>query len=288
MMVQNAPAGEARFISTMAEHNDLCEQFARAFGNDEFERMEPFEEMVFVVGNHDRGWAELNENPGMVPETGLPTGLGTTPMSVGLSTNSKSPDFNEAKHLYCGLLSSMHSWGLYHERYGYTDFRVRPGGSTSVPINKDYVAETNEMLDAELARQDRIKAALASDPEFSAWIEEKHLMQNYKQLQFCDTLALYFNIRHESERGVEIFTHVPKSRDEDVSITVTPKGEGVYSFDPFPFSRDGLQVACSGRYLKPVPGEAAPNEAGQAAPDNMGALLRSLPTTAQKFTFVAG
>ncbi|MEE2969777.1 MAG: DUF3891 family protein [Pseudomonadota bacterium] len=280
MMVQNAPDSEARFVSTMVEHNDLCGQFARAFGNDAFERPEPFEEMIYVISHHDRGWAELNENPATVPETGMPSGLGTTPPSIGLSTNSKSPDYNEAKHLYCGLLSSMHSWGLYHERYGYTDFRVRPGGSTSVPVNRDFAAETDAMLDAELARQDRIKEALSTDPEFSGWIEEKHLFQNYKQLQFCDTLALYFNIRHESEREMEVFTHVPKSKEEDVSITVTPRGDGIYAFDPFPFQGDRLEVACGGRYLKPI--------AREDTPEDMGALLRSLPTTAQNFTFISG
>ena len=39
MMIQSAPPSEPRFISTMAEHNDLCGQFARAFGNDRFERI---------------------------------------------------------------------------------------------------------------------------------------------------------------------------------------------------------------------------------------------------------
>jgi hypothetical protein len=280
MMVQSAPEGAARFISTMVEHNDLCGQFARAFGNDDFEPPAPFEEMVFVISHHDRGWAELNENPSLVKETGFPSGLGTTPVSIGLSTNTKSPDYNEARHLYCGLLSSMHSWGLYHERYGYTDFRVRPGGSTSVPVNKEYEAETAAMLDAELARQDRIKATLASDPEFSKWIEESHLFQNYKQLQFCDTLALYFNIRHESERQVEVFSHVPKSADDDVSVTVSPMGNGTYGFDPFPFSGDRLEVACGGRYMKPI--------LDDAEPDDMGALLRSLPAATQTFTFIPG
>ena len=280
MMVQNAPEGESHFISTMVEHNDLCGQFARAFGNDAFERPEPYEEMIYVISHHDRGWVELNENPSMVPESGLPSGLGTTPVSIGLDTNRKSPDFNEARHLYCGLLSSMHSWGLYNGRYGYSDFKVRPGGSTSVPRNKGYEAETEAMLDAELARQDRIKAALALDPKFSACIDEENLFQNYKQLQFCDTLALYFNIRHKSERKMEVFTHVPKSSNEDASVTVTPKGDGAYSFDPFPFQGDRLDVACGGRYLSPV--------SSDAVPEDMGALLRSLPTTSQNFVFVPG
>ena len=136
------------------------------------------------------------------------------------------------------------------------------------------------MLDAELARQDRIKKSLASDPKFSKWIEDHHLFQNYKQLQFCDTLALYFNIRHESERNVEVFTHVPKSADQDVSVTVTPLGDGTYGFDPFPFSGDRLEVACGGRYFKPILNEQKP--------EDMGAFLRSLPAAAQSFTFIPG
>lgn len=280
MMIQNAPTGEAHFISTMVEHNDLCGQFARGFGNDEFERLEPFEEMVFVISNHDKGWEEANENPSFVSETGLPSGLGTTPASISLGTVNKSPDFNEARHLYCGLLASMHCWGLYNDRYGYSDFRIRPGGSTSVPINKDHETDAKSRLDAELARQERIKAKLALDPKFSVYLDEKHLFQNYKQLQFFDTLALYFNIRHESKRGAEIFTHVPKSNDEDVSVAVTPKGDGVYGFDPFPFQGERLDVACNGRYLSPIESDGAP--------DDMGAFLRSLPTTSQKFSFVPG
>ena len=35
MMIQPAPDGEKRFISTMVEHNDFCAQFARAFASDQ-------------------------------------------------------------------------------------------------------------------------------------------------------------------------------------------------------------------------------------------------------------
>ena len=48
MMVQSAPAGEPRFICSMAEHNDICGAFARAFGNDRFDSLDPFDEMVYV------------------------------------------------------------------------------------------------------------------------------------------------------------------------------------------------------------------------------------------------
>jgi hypothetical protein len=46
------------------------------------------------------------------------------------------------------------------------------------------------MLDGEIDRQKRLKAEITKDPQTATWLEEKHLFQNYKQLQFFDTLAL--------------------------------------------------------------------------------------------------
>lgn len=280
MMIQSAPQGQPRFISTMVEHNDLCRQFAEAFGNDAFERPEPFEEMVYVIGHHDRGWDDWDASPELDPGSGLPCGLGTAPVKGSVATSSRSPDFNEKHHAFCGLLSSMHSWGPYNERYGFTDFRVRPGGSTSVPIAPKLAQETNAMLDGEQERQARIKAALAADPETRGWVEEAHLMQNYKLLQFCDTLALYFNLRHSSEHREETYIHVPRNGAQDASITLTPLGDGVYSLSPFPFAGERLEAACGGRYVEPF--------ADGDALGDLGTALAALPTDTQIHTLVAG
>ena len=87
-----------------------------------------------------------------------------------------------------------------------------------------------------------LKQQLAADPQTSAWVEEGNLFRNYKLLQFCDTLALYFNLRHQSNRTVENYVHVPETVTRDTQITVTPVGNGTYSFDPFPFAGDMLEV----------------------------------------------
>ena len=83
MMIQNAPPGEPRFIGLMAEHNDLCGQFARAFGNERFQRIEPYEEMLYVVSHHDRGWDERDANPILDPNAGVPFGIGGGPALDG-------------------------------------------------------------------------------------------------------------------------------------------------------------------------------------------------------------
>lgn len=279
MMIQNAPDGEPRFVSLMAEHNELCEQFARAFGNHRFEKPDPYEETIYVIGHHDRGWDKFDASPVLDPKSGFPTGVGGAKGPGGAATTKLSPDFNQARHDYCGLLASMHTWGLYHARYGFSDFRVRPGGSTSVPISPEMADETNEILEGEIARQDQLKANLASNPDTAGWIEEDTLFRNYKLLQFCDTLALYFNLRHDSDRAVEVFTHVPENKTSDASVTVTPQGNGTYAFAPFPFVGDRLEIHSKGRYLTAFAEGAGPND--------LGAHIAGLPTEEQVFTFIA-
>jgi len=139
---------------------------------------------------------------------------------------------------------------------------------------------TREMLDGELARQERLKAKLTRDPATRGWVEEKHLMQNYKQLQFFDTLTLYFHLRHPSARGEEKYVHVPLDADTDTDVVLRPQADNTYSLSPFPFAGDRLEVRCRGRSLRPMQASEAPSD--------IGALLRGLPTEEQVFTFVPG
>jgi Protein of unknown function (DUF3891) len=279
MMVQSALPGEASFVSTMAEHNDLCGQFARAFGNNEFEPLHPLEEMLYVVSHHDYGWNDWDASP-TLDSAGLPSGIGGVPGREGVEANRKSPEVNERHSAFCGLLSSMHSWGLFHNRYGLSSFRVRAGGSRSVQIPEDYRQGTEAFFAGEEERQKRLRAQLASDPGTAAWVEEKKLFQCYKQLQFFDTLALYFNLRHESQRGEQVYTHVPRRADEDATVIVRKRENSIYSFAPFPFRGEQVEVACAGRYVKPFP--------EKLAPEQVGAALRALPTVRQTYTFVPG
>ena len=121
MIIQTAPAGTPRLAIMMYEHTALCGQFARAFGNDAFEPLAPLELMVYVIAHHDAGWAEFDRDPVTDAKTGLPYNLIETPAEYITVTSRLSPDFNERQHPFCGLMSSMHSWGLYNGRYGLSD-----------------------------------------------------------------------------------------------------------------------------------------------------------------------
>jgi len=76
-------------------------------------------------------------------------------------------------------------------------------------------------------------------------------MQNYKQLQFFDTLSLYFHCNHVGERSVVEFLHVPKNATEDVTVEISPGAGNSYVLSPFPKDwtekiNEMIEKACDG------------------------------------------
>jgi len=116
------------------------------------------------------------------------------------------------------------------------------------------------------------------DAQGARWIEEDHLFQNYKQLQFFDTLALYFNRTHPSERGAQEFEHVPLNARQDVSVTIRPRAAGVYEVSPYPFAANAAEFAFAGRLIEP----------GQFQKGGgWSSVLRESPTRWESFRLVA-
>jgi Protein of unknown function (DUF3891) len=246
MIIQTAPEGQPRFAIKMDEHSTLSGEFVRSYGTDRFAPIEPLELFVYIVANHDKGWVSFDRTPKTDPRTGFPYNLVETPAEDITRTSAGSPDFNEKHHPYCGLLSSMHSWGLYNGRYGTSDYVL----INTIPPHQRHLAD--RMLEGELKRQKRLKAALADDPQAATWIDERRLFKNYKYLQFFDTLALYFNRTHEAGRGEMQFKHVPMDDQHDVTITIRPVNKGVYALSPYPFAKDGVEFSFSGRYIEAI------------------------------------
>jgi hypothetical protein len=134
------------------------------------------------------------------------------------------------------------------------------------------------MLAEEEERQSRLKKVLATDPQSQSWIDEKHLFQNYKQLTFFDTLSLYFHLYHVSERGEEVYVHVPINADTDCNVTVKKVDDSLYTLDPFPFAGDRLKLVCRGRYTKPFPKDFDSTK--------VGAALKALPPDVQTYELI--
>jgi len=247
MIIQSALEGKPNFVIEQADHARTSGQLAKAFGNNSFAAPVPHELLNYMVDYHDEGWVSVDALREQSPETGLPHHLTQTPLPYLVKTSKASPEFNEAHHAFCGLLSSMHTFGLFNGRYGMSDFIFID------KISDDNKQAVTDMLNAELERQDRLKKQLASQAESAAWVDEDALMNNYKLLQFFDTLSLYFHMTHTEGRGESMFLHVPNGKGTDHTIMINPTDDGAYALSPFPFAGDSLEVSVEGRYLTSQP-----------------------------------
>ncbi len=270
MIVQSPAGGQTdapHFVIAMHQHTSFAGTLAANFGNDDFAGLQPAEPMQFIVDHHDQGWADLDAAAPQDPATGLPYNLTATPLAQIVATSAASPAFNEAHHPFSGIISSMHTYGLYQGRYGLSDkiFLDR--------IPNEMRPEVDAMLEAEEKRQSRLREELAvSHPDYAT---DEYLFHAYKQLQFFDTFSLYFHLTPEGERGDSSFPNVPKAVGTDVTILVEERPGGVYGLDPYPFGTNDLELTTEGRYLSPQP-----------AGTNLSALLASTPVTCQTVRLV--
>lgn len=256
MIVQSAPPGQPHFVILQIDHANAAGKLAEAFGNESFAPLSPRDPMQFMVTHHDQGWESVDAHPLIDPQTCLPYHLTRTPIPKLIETGQGSPTYNEAYHPYSGLISSMHTWGLYHGRYGLSDKIF----IDSFPA--EHRPAVDVMLALEESRQARIKAQLGESPETAAWIEDRFLFHNYKLLQFFDTVALYFHMNHA--RTTAEFKNVPCAVGEDVIITISPVGENDYQITPYPFGESPLLFTTYGRYLMPLPEGSTDEDLRQA------------------------
>ena len=264
MIVQSGPAEGPRFVMTMDQHTAFAAALAEQFGNDEFEPPVPRELFLYLVANHDAGWRELDRRAPRNPATGFPYHLVETPMADIVATSSASPDFNEQHHAYCGMLSSMHSWGLYNGRYGMSDKVLIEGLQGQ---DRELAAR---MLEGEEQRQSRLRAELDEQQGATSGTRPEEIFRSYKLLQFFDTLALYFNCTPEGARAATSFSHVPRNLAEDTEVAVEPLGDGAYRLVPWPFDVDEVSLSYSGCELLP-----------ESAGEELGWLLRDTEETHQ-------
>lgn len=248
MIIQTADPGQPHLVIQQADHARMSGQFAAHFGNARFAGLDPHAEMIYVAAHHDEGWLDIDARATQDPRTGLPQHLTQTRLPDLIATGPASPTFNEKHHPYCGILSSMHTWGLYHGRYGLS------GKVFIDTVTDEFKPLAKSMLDSELARQDRLIRWLAQDPAWAPRVDKEALFRNYKLLQFFDTLALYFHLAHASARSESAFRNVPMSAGADAVITVRPVSvaDGVYALDPFPFSV-AFEAHYDARPLSPAP-----------------------------------
>src|SRR5918999_1358555 len=110
------PDGDAVIAIGQPAHAWLSGQLARAWGNERFGAVEPWEEVCLGAEQHDIGMAAWDAAPELNPDTGLPYSFTELPLDRHLGMWAAAPGRVLPQSRYAALLVSLHGAGLYERR----------------------------------------------------------------------------------------------------------------------------------------------------------------------------
>jgi Protein of unknown function (DUF3891) len=99
-----------------ASHAWISGQLARAWGNEQFGFLDPYEEVSLAAEQHDVGMAAWDLAPSRNPDTGLPHSFVEMPIAVHMKLWREGPRRLLTQSRYAALLVAMHGRRLYEKR----------------------------------------------------------------------------------------------------------------------------------------------------------------------------
>jgi hypothetical protein len=234
-------------------HAWLSGQVIRAWGNERFDRPEPFEEACLGAEQHDIGWLEWEAEPTLDPATGLPHDF----RAVGTETHTRlwrrGVERAAALGTYPALLVSLHAKTIY----GYFDRAAADPAERA--LVDCFLAEQAAWRDAQLAR-------LAAVPRYAGLLAPDVLETNRLLVALADRLSLElcWGVRAEVRLPA-----VPARGGCRANLRLTARGgdPGRLLLEPWPFRDSRLELVCEGRRLVgPFADETAMRTALDEAP----------------------
>jgi hypothetical protein len=158
-------------------HAWISGQVARAWGNERFGYVEPYEEVCLAAEQHDIGMAEYDLGPQRNPETGLPRSFMEMPIGLHLQLWTQGPRRIIKQSRYAALLTSMHGVRLYRLR----DLdRLPPQDAQAI---RDYINREERF-------QHELIESLQSDPATAQGVAPAQLARNSQLIWTWDSLSL--------------------------------------------------------------------------------------------------
>ena len=226
--------GDPMVVIRQTDHAFLSGFFAREWGNEVFERPEPFASFCLAAAEHDNGWQEWEMLPGVDPKTFAPHTFMTVPTDEHIALYQRGIERAVRADLYTGMLIVGHCMNLYDRARA-----TMPGYSAK------YVRSHEQHLAADFVQrlrlqQLRLKVDLRNDPAMRPFTDESRIKANQQRLDALDRLSLYFCLGEGGDITIE---DVPVSEQSEVDWQLREVGENRYSLDPYPFRREPLEFA---------------------------------------------
>jgi hypothetical protein len=230
-------SGEGVLAIGQPSHSWISGQLARAWGNERFGVVEPFEEVCLAAEQHDLGMGPWDAEPELNPHTGLPFSFTEMPVRRHLQQWTDGPLRLCTQSRYAALLASLHGSRLQRRR----DLDALPADDTAAV--RGYLAEQQRF-------QDGLIESLQVDPA--------QLERNHQLLWIWDFISLALCLNWTPTTA-----HAVPSAAEPAEIELGPDG----SVTPWPFTAEQLTVRCEGRRLNgPYAGEEEMRAALAGAP----------------------
>lgn len=216
--------GDGVICVGQSSHAWISGQLARRWGNEEFARPEPFDEVCLGAEQHDVGMAEWDLEPELDPETGWPRNFMAMPLETHIRLWREAPRKALTQSPYAALVISMHGAALYAKR-----------------DTKEPDPERSELVRSFLAEQEAFQRDLLEkldeDPE--------RARRNQRLVWALDFLSLALLVQWEFDEVRAPTT--PGRPDRDVKIA--PESDGARTVRPWPFDERSIRVRCDGRRL---------------------------------------
>ena len=232
MLYREDPHG--RIAITQPMHAWVSGQLARAWGNEQFGEIAPWEEVCLGAEQHDIGHIPWEQAPRLNPQTGLPYSFFEMPRPWHLQLWSAAPRLALPQGRYAALLVSLHGTGLY-EHYDAT--RDPP----------EIVAAVQNYLTEERAFQKAMLASLRADASYAPYATDEVVARNQQLVRVWDALSLFICYGRRQIRSVQ---HVPTSTTP-TTVALTPRDgdPATLLVTPWPFRSVQVRLVYEGRRL---------------------------------------
>jgi Protein of unknown function (DUF3891) len=211
VLLREEPDGSYLAIG-QASHAWASGQLARAWGNEQFGDVEPWEEVCLGAEQHDIGWAEWDLDPEIDPETGRPHTFISLPLPEKLELWSRAAGKVISQSRYAALLVSMHGTALFE--------RWPPKG---------HEALLQRFLVEQHALQDKLATGL----------DREELRRNQKLVFAWDYISLALCLDWAPAEVKD----VPAADGTPITLELSEQGE----LDPWPFRTDAVHLKIDAR-----------------------------------------
>ena len=234
MIVSRRPEG--LMLVRQVDHQEHCADMARAWGNADFARPEPFEPVLTAAALHDEGWRSWEEAPRVAE--GAPVDFPHIDRTTHVALYRSGIATATARDRRAGLLVSMHGQGLYEGRGG-----LDPGPA---PRREDREPAVQAFLAEQDGLQDGLRRRIGAGADLDAWA-----WAAYRLLQTWDALSLYLTWRSLAAGRDSVLPQVPRAvGDPGVELRLSPDGPLACTCDPWPFAGDGLELPVAARVVE--------------------------------------